>query len=728
MSTVKISQLPLIGTINANTSNTLFAGVDVPSDTTGKISAHTLAQGLYSNEILNVGGNPVTLSNTVAQFASSDPTFLQVNLQNFSPTSSGDYIVTADTGTNTGGYIDLGINNSQYNAAASGQTSQYPLDGYLFVDGPGNGPTGNLVVGTVNPGTNLVFTAGGLSATNIVAKVTSAGLVMNTATSLQFGDGSQQVTAAASLAYTQAAYAQANSANAMNWVQVGVDTTQNTEIGLAWNLANTSLQNTTNIIIPGNVTITGSFTTTGNDLNTGNRVNNGNTIFNGLVSANNNFVANGTSIFNGPINLNGLTSFIGDSVHTGNLTTNGIVVANGAFVANGTSTFNGNMIVNGNTTRNGNTIVNGAMTWNGNTTTNGTSTVNGTLFNNGNTYNNGITYLQGQLLPNTSGISIGSPTAPFQNIYTSNSTVLLSNTNFTVSGNLTSNGTSTFNGPIYVENSSYNANIGSVEIIGSAGFAMVPPAANGCMVHITGLDGVTTKTLQDNFGSGGTYSVYTGRSARGTAASPTPTQSGDIISRFAGTGYGTSGFSSTQTSYMQVVAAENYSDTNKGTQLVFATIPVGSNTTTTALTLNTSTATFANNVFVTNNTTSNTVIANTLVYGSATANSMVTQGTSKSTAVTANGVSGQITMYGATAMNHQTSVEFTVNNSYVQHVNDIVLVGVQNSQGGQYIAGVSNTRIGSFDVTVQNMANAGAANDNRTDAVILNWSIIRVGS
>ena len=44
MSTIKISQLPVLAVLNSNTSNTLFVGVDVPSDVTGKFTATTLAQ------------------------------------------------------------------------------------------------------------------------------------------------------------------------------------------------------------------------------------------------------------------------------------------------------------------------------------------------------------------------------------------------------------------------------------------------------------------------------------------------------------------------------------------------------------------------------------------------------------------------------------------------------------------------------------------------------------
>jgi hypothetical protein len=138
----------------------------------------------------------------------------------------------------------------------------------------------------------------------------------------------------------------------------------------------------------------------------------------------------------------------------------------------------------------------------------------------------------------------------------------------------------------------------------------------------------------------------------------------------------------------------------------------------------------ANNITVINETitgtvNANTLIANTMVYGSATANSGVTQLSSKSTAVTANGISGQITMNNAT-LNSGTGVTFTVNNSYVQHVYDMVFVSFQNAGSGNYQVCVANTRVGSFDVNVYNGATGPSG--NRGEALVLNWSLIRVGN
>ena len=75
-----------------------------------------------------------------------------------------------------------------------------------------------------------------------------------------------------------------------------------------------------------------------------------------------------------------------------------------------------------------------------------------------------------------------------------------------------------------------------------------------------------------------------------------------------------------------------------------------------------------------------------------------------------------------------TSVSFTVNNSYVQHVNDIVLVSIQNpiTTPNPYQVCVGGTSVGSFVISVYNTSSGGGS--AHSDAIVLNWSVIRVGS
>ena len=58
-SSAKISQLPSIQYINANTSNTYILGVDIANNITGHLTITTLAAGIFSNNALIVGQNPI---------------------------------------------------------------------------------------------------------------------------------------------------------------------------------------------------------------------------------------------------------------------------------------------------------------------------------------------------------------------------------------------------------------------------------------------------------------------------------------------------------------------------------------------------------------------------------------------------------------------------------------------------------------------------------------------
>jgi hypothetical protein len=290
MSSVKISELAAITTINANTANTLLMGVDIPTGVTGKFTAHTLAQGLYLNEVLNVGNNSVVFPNTIAQFSGNSVTYLQVNMQNFTSAGSGDFIVTADTGTNANSFVDLGINNSTFSDAA--YSSMKPYDGYLYVHGPSDASaSGNLIVGTAAANANVSFIIGGTTSDNVVAKLTKTALELQR--QITFADGTSQNTSSASAGsyansafikantppaiansaatYANGAFIQANAVFAQSNTVVGVNLTQNTSISsafiqanAAYTKANSALANTSgtfggNMFIAGNLSVNGTF-------------------------------------------------------------------------------------------------------------------------------------------------------------------------------------------------------------------------------------------------------------------------------------------------------------------------------------------------------------------------------------------------------------------------------------------------------------------------------------
>jgi hypothetical protein len=99
-------------------------------------------------------------------------------------------------------------------------------------------------------------------------------------------------------------------------------------------------------------------------------------------------------------------------------------------------------------------------------------------------------------------------------------------------------------------------------------------AALGTDLHIVGADGANpTRITQDTFGTGG-YVAFTGRSGRGTAASPTQTQSGDTLTQLTARGFssGSLGFGTASTGRVDIVAAENFTDTSRATNVqIFAT-------------------------------------------------------------------------------------------------------------------------------------------------------------
>ena len=430
MSIVKISQLPLISTINANTSNTLFVGVDIPSLTTGRMTVTTLAAGLYSNNALLVGQSNQQLPNTIASFSLSGDSYVQTNFFNSNDGGTADHVITANSGsggTDSKLFIDMGFANKNYVPGSEFNnigTAIYPLDGYLYAQGNTNtSPGGNLIVGTTTSNTSLKFIVGGGSAANIVAVMTSNSLVMNTQSFITFGDGTTQTTAGATNAYSIAAFAVANSAAANTVVSQGVNTTQNTNIQSAWTQANSAFNKANNAL------------------------------------------------------------------------------------ANSTGTFAGDLTITGNT-----------FTQAMNTTN---LIVNGTL--------------------NVSGV------------VSMNSTVVLTNTTF-------------------------SATQSALTI--SATPNVASPSQTGTLLHLSSKANTAGRLIIDSFGvtQNVAYSIIAGRSARGTVDAPTASQSGDILMRFAGNGYGSTGFAPLGVGRIDIVATENYTDTNRGSKIIFYNNLTGSNT------------------------------------------------------------------------------------------------------------------------------------------------------
>jgi len=98
---------------------------------------------------------------------------LQVNIQNRATgtNATADLVITANNGTDSSNFINLGINNSGYSDINF--TNGVGYDGYLFING------GDLDIGTQTPGKNIEFHVGGTTANKTIARMTSDGLTVS---------------------------------------------------------------------------------------------------------------------------------------------------------------------------------------------------------------------------------------------------------------------------------------------------------------------------------------------------------------------------------------------------------------------------------------------------------------------------------------------------------------------------------------------------------------------
>jgi hypothetical protein len=100
----------------------------------------------------------------------------------------------------------------------------------------------------------------------------------------------------------------------------------------------------------------------------------------------------------------------------------------------------------------------------------------------------------------------------------------------------------------------------------------------------------------------------------------------------------------------------------------------------------------------------------------------VTQATNKSTGVTLNTASGQITMNGA-ALLDDTNVNFTVTNSVVA-ATDVVIVNVASAgTAGAYTVQTTAVAAGSFGISVKNVSGGSLS-----QAIVLNFAVIKAAA
>jgi len=122
--------------------------------------------GIFSNG----GASAVPILNNPLSVVGSGNSYMQLNIQNRATGlfASADLVITANNGTDSSNFINLGINNVGYNDPSF--TNGTGLDGYLFIDG------GNLDIGTRTSGRAIEFHAGGTTAGSTIARISQSGL------------------------------------------------------------------------------------------------------------------------------------------------------------------------------------------------------------------------------------------------------------------------------------------------------------------------------------------------------------------------------------------------------------------------------------------------------------------------------------------------------------------------------------------------------------------------
>jgi hypothetical protein len=116
-------------------------------------------------------------ANTILQMTAIGSSFIQTNIVNSTKgfNSTADIVATNDIGSDSQGYVDLGIASSAYVGNLDGFTVAKANDAYLYSLGNiTTGNDGNLVVGAANPNAHFSIFAGGITDANVMITANGA--------------------------------------------------------------------------------------------------------------------------------------------------------------------------------------------------------------------------------------------------------------------------------------------------------------------------------------------------------------------------------------------------------------------------------------------------------------------------------------------------------------------------------------------------------------------------
>lgn len=160
----------------------LQANVQVGSAGSGTV----LVPGTVTTGVNSILAGPTftPLANTMAGFVSNVNSYTQLTIQNKSTGADAtvDFVATADNGSDSVNYLDMGIINSGYdNATPTNSLGNivFAADSYMYAQGNTSNASqsgGNLAIGTTVPGKNVKIFAGGVDNTAIVANIANTGV------------------------------------------------------------------------------------------------------------------------------------------------------------------------------------------------------------------------------------------------------------------------------------------------------------------------------------------------------------------------------------------------------------------------------------------------------------------------------------------------------------------------------------------------------------------------
>jgi len=205
-----LSRTTILASSAANAAVTFSAGTkDVFVTYPAERSVNKDATGNVTiNQVLTVGANSALggATNPVLAMTGNANNYIQgyiYNLGNLAY-SSADIVVYPNNGTDTAGWVDMGITSLAYNQAAYAVTG--PNEGYIFMSAPANTSSGNLVFATDSTGSinAMQFYTGGFAQTkaNVAMTLSNAGTLVvkgsikANSTGFIFPDGTTQTTAA----------------------------------------------------------------------------------------------------------------------------------------------------------------------------------------------------------------------------------------------------------------------------------------------------------------------------------------------------------------------------------------------------------------------------------------------------------------------------------------------------------------------------------------------------